>query len=150
MPERRQECADHAFIAGGSVAGLGCVDFHAGRYQAVTKGLAELPPDLVPVLVDWDPGWQPDPEDVAAVVEKACTGGFICLPIRRVVAVERISEIEYEFLVELSQDDGSVFILEPCCGATETEMTPQSEFRYQVVRDPAGQWRVRWAPIYMP
>jgi hypothetical protein len=125
-------------------------DIHQGRYEAVLKGLGDLPPDLIPTLQGWDPTWQPAPDEVAGVLEKACTSGYLCLPIRRVIAVEPVSETEYEFLVEHALEDGSVFILGPCCGANETEMPPQTQFRYQVVRDPKGQWRVMWSPIYIP
>jgi hypothetical protein len=125
-------------------------DIHIGRYEAARKGLGELPPDLIATLQAWDPAWQVDPEDVVSVVEKACTGGFVCLPIRRVVAVEAISETEYEFLVEHALEDGRAFRLGPCCGADETEMPPQTHFSYRVARDEAGQWRVMWVPIYVP
>ena len=125
-------------------------DIHSGRYEAVLKGLGTLPPDLIATLQAWDPDWQADPDDIAGILKKACTSGFVCLPIRRVVAVEPISETEYEFVVEHALDDGTVFILGPCCGASETEMPPQTNFTYRVVRDTDGQWQVLWAPIYVP
>ncbi len=113
-------------------------NIHAGRYEAVLKGLGDLPPDLIVTLQDWDPAWQADSSDVAGVLEKACASGFVCLPIRRVIAVEQISEREYEFLVEHALEDGSAFTLGPCCAVSETEMPPQTSFQYRVTwsRDP--------------
>ncbi len=109
--------------------------------------------ELVDIVLGWrdgDPAWRADPNDFAAVLEKVCTGGFLCLPLRSIVSETRISPTETEFVVELTGPDGELFVLGPCCGATETEMPPRRQFTYMVTRDETGSYRVKWSPILEP
>ena len=109
--------------------------------------------ELAQIVLNWrdgDPAWKAEPADFAAVLEKVCTGGFLCLPLRSIVSETQISSAETEFIVELSGPEGELFVLGPCCGATETEMPPRSQFAYVVARDETGYHRVKWAPILEP
>jgi hypothetical protein len=52
--------------------------------------------------------------------------------------------------VEFSLPDGTLFVLGPCCGATETEMPPVSSFAFRVQRQPDGAYAVLDLPPYVP
>jgi len=72
------------------------------------------------------------------------------LRVRNVIEEKQISPFEYQFLVEFVTSDGSLFVRGPCCGASATDMPPQSQFVYTVVRDCEGTFRVRDLPVYVP
>lgn len=57
---------------------------------------------------------------------------------------------EYRFLVEFLAPDGGRFILEPCCGATETDMPPRSQFVFTVAQTGEGAFQVQDLPVYAP
>jgi len=50
------------------------------------------------------------------------------------VLQEPVLPYEFRFIVEFKYDDGTLIMLGPCCGATETDMPPKSQFPYTVVR----------------
>jgi hypothetical protein len=75
-----------------------------------------------------------DPEDKAALLEAGCTYQYRCLQIKDVVQADQVSQTEFNFIVQFENPDGSLFMLGPCCGADETEMPPQSEFKYGVIK----------------
>ena len=101
------------------------------------------------VLRDWNPLL--DPKDYAALLKNGCTiNGLQCLRVRNIVEEKQISPVEYQFMVEFVTSDGSLFVRGPCCGASATDMPPQSQFAYTVVRDCEGKFRVRDLPVYVP
>ena len=81
--------------------------------------------------------------------ETVCAGLLKCLPIRNVVSVEQSGPDEFVFVVEFSNEDGTLFELGPCCGATEEEMPTRSQFTYTVVRT-GDQFMVLNPPVYVP
>ena len=90
-----------------------------------------------------------DPDDYAALLENACTFQLMYLEIRQVISEETLSETEFRFVVEFANADGTTFVLGPCCGANETEMPPQSQFPYTVIKTDGG-FRVVGGPVYVP
>lgn len=98
-------------------------------------------------------GNNPDisPEDHAALFEAGCTyNGFVCnLSLLNLVEVVGLSEVDYRVTVELLNPDGSLFILGPCCGATEEEMPPTTQFDFRVSLV-EGRYRVMDLPVYVP
>ncbi len=96
--------------------------------------------------------WNPDidPSDHLTLWTKACEqNGLRCL-LARTVTFKEIQGDTYLFQVEFSNPDGSLFVLGPCCGATETEMPPVSQFEYKVARDANGKFLVMDMPPYVP
>jgi hypothetical protein len=91
-----------------------------------------------------------DPDDHTALWENGCRmSGLQCLTVRSATLKEQRLDGKFVFTVEFSNPDGSPFILGPCCGATPTEMPPQSQFEYTVVEE-AGKFLVMDLPVYMP
>ena len=96
--------------------------------------------------------WNPDidPSDHITLWTKACEqNGLQCL-LSRTVTFKELQGDTYVFQVEFSNPDGSLFVLGPCCGATETEMPPVSQFEYTVARDANGNFLVMDMPPYVP
>ena len=97
-------------------------------------------------------GWNPSvaPDQAATLLEQGCTvNGLMCLPIGRVVSEAQLSSTELTFTVEFLNDDGTLFVLGPCCGATEAEMPPQTQFAYTVSKVGEG-FLVQELPVYVP
>ena len=118
---------------------------HAGQYQQAAAhygGSYEILQANNPDL---------DPNDQAALWKNGCEiNGLQCKPIKTIIEQTEISPTEFHFLVEFQHDDGSLFVLGPCCGATEEEMPPVSQFEYTVVLGLDGQYRVLELPVYVP
>ena len=124
------------------------VDFltllHAGKYtQAVPlyggdyEALKVFNPEI-------------DPNDPAALWRWSCDHQLLqCLEIRS-VTFDQLVEDAYIFQVEFNNPDGSLFVLGPCCGATETEMPPVSQFQFTVIRNADGRLVVINTPPYVP
>jgi heat shock protein HslJ len=99
-------------------------------------------------LREWNPTVLGD--DHAKLFQNGCSqNGLQCLVIKTVLQEEEISTGQYLFTVEFAQDDGSLFTRGPCCGVTETEMPPVSQFAY-TVRKVNGQFLVQELPVYVP
>lgn len=118
----------------------------AGRYEAA----AQFYGGSYDLLIDHNPGL--DPMDHAALLENACTvQGFRCLEVWSAHLQERrASSGEYRFVVQFTTADGELFVRGPCCGARETEMPPQSEFPFTVVKGADGNYRILELPVYVP
>lgn len=101
-------------------------------------------------LRDWNPLL--DPQDHAALLKNACElNGLQCLRVKRIVDEKVVSVAEYRFTVEFMNEDGSLFVLGPCCGANATDMPSQSQFDYyRVIRDCTGKFLVLDLPVYVP
>ena len=122
----------------------------SAEYKAAAEYYAGPSDDLILILQDWNPDWIPSENDPGAILEKICAGGFQCLPLRTILTERQLSKTEFEFEVEFNWHDGELFVFGPCCGATETEMPPNSVFTYKVVLAEDGDFRVEWVPIYVP
>jgi hypothetical protein len=118
----------------------------AGRYQKASQ----LYGGPYEQLIHHNPGL--DPQDHAALLRNACTvNGFQCLRVRTVrLHQQAASGAEFHFRVEFSTPDGGLFVRGPCCGASETDMPPQSEFLYTVTMSKDGDYRVQDLPVYVP
>ena len=118
---------------------------HAGKYAEA----AGMFGGSYEVLVDYNPIL--DPRDQAALWQNACTiNGFHCLPVKTVELKERIFPGEFHFLVEFENEDGSLFVLGPCCGSDATQTPPSSQFAYTVLKDAESNFKVLELPVYQP
>jgi hypothetical protein len=102
-------------------------------------------------LIAMNPGV--DPNDHTALLEHACTiNGFQCLKVKQIVQQVQDWPDTYTFTIEFLNPDSSPFVLGTCCGASETDMPPQSRFDVVVMRVPqAGNaLRVQSLPVYVP
>ena len=118
----------------------------AGRYQKASQ----LYGGPYEQLIHHNPAL--DPQDHAALLRNACTvNGFQCLRVRTARLHQQVaSGAEFHFGVEFSTPDGGLFVRGPCCGASETDMPPQSEFLFTVTMSKDGEYRVQDLPIYVP
>jgi len=92
-----------------------------------------------------------DSQDAAALIGYACGQRLLqCLPVRSITLAEPPAGGEMVFTVEFSLEDGSLFVLGPCCGATATEMPPVSGFSFRVRPEPTGGYSVLDLPPYVP
>ena len=96
--------------------------------------------------------WNPDidPSDHVQLWKSACEGsGLQCLVIRTATLSEQVGTT-FVFQVEFSNPDGSLFVLGPCCGASETEMPSESLFEYRVMKTAENKFLVLDLPLYVP
>jgi hypothetical protein len=92
-----------------------------------------------------------DPTDHAKLLERACTvNGNMCLEPASIVLESVSAEGDYLFTVKFLNDDGTSFVLGPCCGASETDMPPVEEFQYTVQTTANGEYEVLELPPYVP
>ena len=96
--------------------------------------------------------WNPDiaPSDHVQLWEHACEwNGLMCLEVRTATLREQQGDT-FVFQVEFSNPDGSLFVQGPCCGASEEEMPPVSQFEYLVGKTAEGTYLVLTLPPYVP
>src|SRR3990172_2374978 len=117
-----------------------------GDYQAAAELHAENP-DLYEWLQQNNP--DVDATDRAALLEAGCTFQLVCMEIKQVLSSEQVSDTLFNFSVEFANEDGSTFVLGPCCGEDETSMPPTAAFDYQVEKAD-GQFLVMGWPVYVP
>ena len=96
-------------------------------------------------------GWNPPSarNDYAALFEGACQRLIRCLKVRRIVREEAVSAAEWRLVVEFSNNDGTLFKLGPCCGATEEVMPTRTQFEY-LVKKVDNRFLVMGLPVYVP
>ncbi len=89
--------------------------------------------------------------DYPALFERACTqNGFVCdITIKNIVNVVQLGEGAFRFTVEFQNSDGTLFILEPCCGSDISEFPPVTQFDF-VVKKVDGTYKVMDLPVYVP
>lgn len=93
---------------------------------------------------------QIEPSDHVALWTWVCENQLLrCLQVRSVTLKHHQGDT-YVFQVEFSNPDGTRFVLGPCCGATETEMPPVSQFEYTVTKSAEGKFVVMTMPPYVP
>ena len=118
---------------------------HDGRYQEA----AGLYGGTYDVLASWNP--EQEPADHAALLESGCTrNGLRCLEVLEATSLPGSSPTHFVFDVQFRNDDGSLFVLGPCCGATATEMPPQDTFAITVETTTDGRLVVMELPVYVP
>lgn len=124
------------------------VDF----FNYLSKGQYEQASEVYGGTYETLTGMNPDidPGDLVALWEAGCQfNGLRCLPVRSAALKEQSGDT-FIFTVEFSNPDGSLFVLGPCCGATETEMPSVSQFEFTVQKTPQGQFKVLTLPVYVP
>jgi hypothetical protein len=118
---------------------------HDGHYteaEALYGGTHEF-------MRDWNPDIPPD--DLPQLMRRACQqNGIMCLKPMAVFPQGKQEQSTYSFTVQFANDDGSLFVRRPCCGASTTDEPPQSEFEFEVVEDPQGVFLVQEMPPYVP
>ena len=90
-----------------------------------------------------------DPQDRAALMRAACTYQLVCREVKQVLRGEQGSENQYEFWVEFANEDGTLFVLGPCCGEDETSAPSVSEFQF-FVEKVDSEFFVHGGPVYRP
>ena len=123
---------------------------HDGYYDEAVNLYADgyfLYADGYEVLAEWNP-------DVPAnhygqLLASACERQLHCLEVRRVVSSKAVSASQFDFVIEFSNADGTLFKRGPCCGATEKEMPTVRQFTYRVEKR-NGEMRVHGLPVYVP
>jgi hypothetical protein len=95
--------------------------------------------------------WNPDvpANHYGQLLASACELQLRCLEVRRVVRAKAVSASQFDFVIEFSNEDGTLFKLGPCCGATEKEMPTVTQFSYSVEQR-NGVLRVQGLPVYVP
>lgn len=89
-------------------------------------------------------------DNIIALWESACTAnGFKCLQIKQINKEYKDEGGIFHFLVEFKYRDGDTFVLSPCCGAEATQMPPQSQFEFTVIRRD-GKFLVQELPVFVP
>ncbi len=89
--------------------------------------------------------------DLATLLLSACEiNGIQCLKPKTITLEKATSSGDFLFQVEFQNQDGSLFVRGPCCGANPTDQPPQSSFDYEVTKDPQGQFLVMNMPPYVP
>jgi len=117
---------------------------HAGRYSEATDYYG----GTYDILRDWNP--DVDEDDHATLFKRGCTGnGLQCLRIRIIVCEEQVSPTEFRFMVEFMNEDGTVFVRGPCCGASEEDMPPQTQFTF-TAKKVDNRFLVQDLPVYVP
>jgi len=93
--------------------------------------------------------WNPDIEkDLPALLERACTrNGLVCMNPLSITYWGINAEGDYQFLVEFSNPDGSLFVQGPCCG--EENGATITSFLFRVARTNNG-YAVLDLPPYVP
>ena len=118
---------------------------HSGQYEEAARlygGSYEMHISQNPDL---------DPQDHAALFQNACsTNGFMCLQTLTIEEEPSLSDTEFTFMVQFQNADGSQFIQGPCCGESETDSPPISDFPFRVVKDPSGNMLVLDMVPYIP
>lgn len=124
------------------------VDFFDHLQQGDYQIAAELYGGIYEMLVGYN--LDIDPNDHPALWERGCTvNGLQCLPIQKATLQEQ-NDDQFVFLVEFRNPDGSTFVFGPCCGASETEMSPVSEFEYVVIKTDDDEYLVLTPPVLLP
>lgn len=93
--------------------------------------------------------YNPDKEtDHADIIENYCQATLTCLPAS-IVRSTKVNDNEYNYQIQFRKEDGNIFVLGPCCGATEEEMPPKDTFDF-TVKKIDGTFKVITPPLYIP
>lgn len=97
-------------------------------------------------------GYNPtlDPLDVPGLFKNGCElNGLMCLPPLRILKEDAVSDGRFEFTVQLVNKEGEVFEIGACCGADPEDVTPVSQFVFEVEKQ-GDQFKVLTLPPYVP
>jgi hypothetical protein len=100
-------------------------------------------------MIDHNPSINPN--NHSALLRNACTiNGVQCLQVKSAGLDKKVSDTEFVFKVEFLNTDGTLFVLGPCCGGSETDFPPQSVFYFTVKKVDKEKFIVMDMPPYMP
>jgi hypothetical protein len=120
-------------------------DLQTGRYDEAAK----LYGGNYEIMIDHNPNL--DPNDHTGLLRNACTiNGTACLELKSIALVGEESANAFNFKVEFMDEDGSLFVLGPCCGGNETDTPSQSVFTFTVIKNNDGNFVVMEMPPYVP
>jgi hypothetical protein len=97
--------------------------------------------------------WNPEvnPTDRQTLWQHGCErNGLQCLQVLQVVGEHQVSANVMKFSLQFRNTDGSLFVLGPCCGETETTMPPINTFECDVARTSSGEFKALCLPPYVP
>ena len=120
-------------------------DLHEGRYERA----AALYGGTYDTMIDHNPSL--NPADHASLMRNACgINGAQCLEVENAQLASQPAPGQFTFSVQFQQQDGSLYVRGPCCGASETDDPPQSVFLLTVSKTPDGSFLVLDMPPYSP
>jgi len=100
-------------------------------------------------MIDHNPSI--DPSDHSALLKNACeTNGAQCFRVKSASLDKRISKTDFVFRVDFVNDDGTLFVLGPCCDGNAIDIMPQSVFYFTVMKVNKNKFSVMDMPPYTP
>jgi fructose-1,6-bisphosphatase len=118
---------------------------NSGKYEEVVP----LYGGSYEVLQSYNP--TVDPNNKVDLLQSACEiNGFMCLKVDQVERLKKPSTNEFIYQVTFINPAGNLFELGPCCGATEEEMPPVSQFEIRVTCSENHSCQVLDLPPYVP
>ncbi|PKO12594.1 MAG: hypothetical protein CVU39_23200 [Chloroflexi bacterium HGW-Chloroflexi-10] len=97
-------------------------------------------------------GYNPDiqEDDLPALFERACMqNGFMCLPMKGIIAEQSLDDKNFVFEVEFLTREGVLFEQGACCGDDAARVSPISRFSFRVQQ--IGElYQVLDLPPYVP
>lgn len=116
---------------------------YAGDHERVI----ELYGGSYELLQEWNPAVPVDDHDL--LFWYACNvNGLVCLPVKDIIS-EAFDGEKFTFTVEFLTKSGDVFVLGPCCGASEEDEPSQTQFKF-TVRKAGDNYLVEELPVYTP
>ena len=120
-------------------------ELHEGRYEEA----AALYGGTYDTMIDHNPSL--DPADHAALMGNACEiNGAQCLEVENAQLTGQPARDQFTFGLQFRQQDGTLYVRGPCCGASEIDDPPQSVFLLTVSKTPDGRFLVLDMPPYSP
>jgi hypothetical protein len=99
-------------------------------------------------LWDWNPTI--DRNNYSQLLKMGCEeNGLKCLKIRNILEQQQVSPSEFKFIVQFSENDGTLFKRGSCCGSTEEQQPTETDFEF-VVRKKGENYLVVTQPVYVP
>jgi len=90
----------------------------------------------------------PPGADLEAWWQTAC-GSMLCLPVAAITEVQQSSPDEYLFYIEFLAENGTTFVMGPCCGGSPAETPAVWQFAYPV-KKVDDRWTVMRTPLFVP
>jgi hypothetical protein len=108
--------------------------YYGGSYETMTDHNPEI-----------------DPNDHAALLRNACTiNGMQCLQVKVIGLEDKVLGEKYVFIVEFLKEDGTLFMLESCCGGEERSFPAQTVFYFLIREVDQNKFTVMDMPPYAP
>jgi hypothetical protein len=74
---------------------------------------------------------------------------MLCLPVAAITEVQQSSPDEYLFYIEFLAENGTTFVMGPCCGGSPAETPAVWQFAYPV-KKVDDRWTVMRTPLFVP